>query len=151
MWYFGLVSKSVLVWTIFFSSSTSHSILAPAVPCRLPVRLLTSSCACQYYHLGPEHASREKILSIEILLFSCTKMYTKLDIKRSKSAFERVLRKSSFSHFSPWENDFPVRGQKWFLRPYFPLIRGMFVFRSGLRFSFQTLEVPETKVRKRPY
>ena len=25
-------------------------------------------------------------------------------------------------------------GQKWFLRPYFPLIRGMFLFRSGLRF-----------------
>ena len=28
-------------------------------------------------------------------------------------------------------------GQKWFLRPYFPLIRGMFVFRSGLRFLFR--------------
>ena len=28
-------------------------------------------------------------------------------------------------------------GQKWFLKPYFPLIRGMFVFRSGLRFSFR--------------
>ena len=24
-------------------------------------------------------------------------------------------------------------GHKWFLRPYFPLIKGMFVFRSGLR------------------
>ena len=40
-------------------------------------------------------------------------------------------------------------GQKWFLRPYFPLIRGMFVFRSGLRFSFRALEVPEPRVRKR--
>ena len=28
-------------------------------------------------------------------------------------------------------------GQRWFLRPYFPLIRGMFVFRSGLRFLFR--------------
>ena len=28
-------------------------------------------------------------------------------------------------------------GQKWFLEPYFPLIRGMLVFRSGLRFSFR--------------
>ena len=28
-------------------------------------------------------------------------------------------------------------GQKWFLRPYFSLIRGMFVFRSGLRFLFR--------------
>ena len=42
-------------------------------------------------------------------------------------------------------------GQKWFLRPYFPLIRGMFVFRSGLRFSFRALEVPKPRLRKRPY
>ena len=41
-------------------------------------------------------------------------------------------------------------GQKWFLRPYFPLIRGMFLLRSGLRFSFRALEVPELRVRKRP-
>ena len=40
-------------------------------------------------------------------------------------------------------------GQKWFLRPYIPLIRG--VFKSGLRFSFGALEVPEPRVRKRPY
>ena len=32
----------------------------------------------------------------------------------------------------------------------FPLIRGMFVFRSGLRFSFRALKVPEPRVRKRP-
>ena len=42
-------------------------------------------------------------------------------------------------------------GQKWFLRPYFPLIRGIVVFRSSLRFSFQALEVPEPRVRKRPF
>ena len=42
-------------------------------------------------------------------------------------------------------------GQKWFLRPYFPLIRGMFLLKSGLRFSFWALEVPEPRVRKRPY
>ena len=42
------------------------------------------------------------------------------------------------------------RGQKWFLRPYFPLIRGMFLLRSGLRFSFRALEVPDPRVRKRP-
>ena len=41
-------------------------------------------------------------------------------------------------------------GQKWFLKPYFPLIRGMFVLRSGLRFSFRALEMPEPRVRKRP-
>ena len=27
-------------------------------------------------------------------------------------------------------------GQKWFLRPYFPLFRGMFLLRSGLRFLY---------------
>ena len=32
-------------------------------------------------------------------------------------------------------------GQKWFLRPRFLLIRGILVFRSGLRFSFRALEV----------
>ena len=42
-------------------------------------------------------------------------------------------------------------GQKWFLKPYFPLIRGMFVFKSGLRFSFRELEVPKPRVRKRPF
>ena len=42
-------------------------------------------------------------------------------------------------------------GQKWFLRPHFPLIRGMFLLRSGLRFSFRALEVLELGVRKRPF
>ena len=42
----------------------------------------------------------------------------------------------------------PSSGQKWFLRPYFPLIRGMFVFRSCLRFFFRALEMPEPRVRK---
>ena len=36
-------------------------------------------------------------------------------------------------------------GQKWLLRPYFPQIRGI-VLRSGPRFSFQSLEVPEQRV-----
>ena len=39
-------------------------------------------------------------------------------------------------------------GQKWFLRPYFPLIRGIFVFWSSLRFLFRALEIPEPRVRK---
>ena len=42
-------------------------------------------------------------------------------------------------------------GQKCFLRPYLPLIRGMFVFRSGLRFSFWAMEGPEPRVRKRSF
>ena len=38
--------------------------------------------------------------------------------------------------------------QKCFLRPYFPLIGGIFVLKSGLRFLFRALEVPIRKVRK---
>ena len=37
-------------------------------------------------------------------------------------------------------------GQKWFLRPHFPLIGGIFVFRSGPRFSFRA-----PRVRKRQF
>ena len=58
--------------------------------------------------MGPEHASREKILSMVIFLFLCTKMYIDLDSKRSKSGVNGVLRKLSFSYFSSKENDFPV-------------------------------------------
>ena len=39
---------------------------------------------------------------------------------------------------------------RWFLRPYLPLIGGIFLLRSGFRFSFWALEVPEPRVRKRP-
>ena len=60
-------------------------------------------------------------------------------IRFQKIKNKRVLRKLLSS------------GQKWFLKPYFPLIRGMFVFRSGLRFSFRALEVPQPRVRKRPF
>ena len=42
-------------------------------------------------------------------------------------------------------------GQKLFMRPHFPLIRGMFVLRSGLRFSFRALQMPNLRVRKRPF
>ena len=42
-------------------------------------------------------------------------------------------------------------GQKWFLKPYFPLIRDMFVIRSGLRFSFWALEVTKPRGRTRPF
>ena len=44
----------------------------------------------------------------DIFWFACTKNYIEFDSKRSKSEVYRVLRKSSFSHFSSWENDFPV-------------------------------------------
>ena len=36
-------------------------------------------------------------------------------------------------------------GRNWFLRPYFPFIRGIFVLRNSLRFLFRALEVPKTE------
>ena len=41
-------------------------------------------------------------------------------------------------------------GQKWFLRSHVPQILGMFLLRSGLRFSFWALEVLVLRVGKRP-
>ena len=36
---------------------------------------------------------------------------------------------------------------RWFLRPYLPLIGGIFLLGSGFRVSFWALEVPEPRVR----
>ena len=62
----------------------------------------------------------------------------------------QIFEKKSFSSLflmrKPLSSD-----QKWFLRPYFPLIGGIFVLKSGLRFLFRALEVPIRKVRKRPF
>ena len=77
-------------------------------------------------------------------------MYVELDSRRSKSGHERILRKKSFLSLLLMRKRLSG-GQKWFLKPHFPLIRGMFVFRNGLRFSFQALEMPKPRVRKRPY
>ena len=44
----------------------------------------------------------------------------------------------SLLHMRKW-----LSSSQWFLRPYFPLIRGMIVFRSCLRFSFWALDGSE--------
>ena len=100
--------------------------------------------------MGREHASREKKLSmVNFLIFVHKNVYRirfqKIKIRplkgfEKKAFFSLLLMRKRLSG-----------GQKWFLKPYFPLIRGMFVFRSGLRFLFWALEVPEPRVRKRPY
>ena len=63
----------------------------------------------------------------------------------SLADFEKKSFSSLFLMRKPLSSD-----QKWFLRPYFPLIGGIFVLKSGLRFLFRALEVPIRKVRKRP-
>ena len=60
------------------------------------------------------------------------------------------LLQAPFSHFFSLLLMRISNGQKWFLRPFFALIRGMFLLKNGLRLSFQALEVPEPRGRKRP-
>ena len=94
--------------------------------------------------------SREKILPmVNFLIFVHKNVYRirfqKIKIRplkgsEKKAFFSLLLMRKQLSS-----------GQQWFLKPYLPLIRGMFVFRSGLRFSFRALEVPKPRVRKRPY
>ena len=64
----------------------------------------------------------------------------------SLADFEKKSFSSLFLMRKPLSSD-----QKWFLRPYFPLIGGIFVLKSGLRFLFRALEVPIWQVRKRPF
>ena len=72
-------------------------------------------------------------------------MYIELDSRRS--GHEKGFEKKAFFSLLLMRTRLSG-GQKWFLKPYFSLIRGMFVFRSGLRFSFRALKVPEPRVRK---
>ena len=101
-------------------------------------------------HMGPEHASREKILSmVKNFIFVHNNAY-RIRFQGIKigilEGFENIEFVSLFLMRKRLSG-----GQRWFLKPYFPLIRGMFVFKSGLRFSFRALEVPEPRVRKRPF
>ena len=52
------------------------------------------------FHMGREHASREKKFTMVNFLIFVQKMYLELDSKRSKSAHERVLRKCVFCVFT---------------------------------------------------
>ena len=74
-------------------------------------------------------------------------MMCRLRIQKLKIGLLADFEKKSFSSLflmrKPLSSD-----QKWFLRPYFPLIGGIFVLKSGLRFLFRALEVPKPRVRK---
>ena len=100
--------------------------------------------------MGPEHASREKKLAMVIFfIFVHKNVYRISRFQKIKiGPLEGFEKKAFFSLLLMRKR--LSGGQKWFLEPYFPLIRGMFVFRSGLRFLFRALKVPEPRVRKRP-
>ena len=103
-----------------------------------------------FIHMGPEDPSSRKKYPIFLLMPNFRKLQ-----EDSKNVSLQIRSKGPqklgpFSHFSSWEKRLSS-GQKWFLRPYFPLIRGMFVLSSGLRFSFRALELPKPRVRKRSF
>ena len=103
-------------------------------------------------HMGPEDPSNEnKKCPSFFLKPNFSEIARRFQKSKSTNWEERASKVKAFSHFSSWEKRHSS-GQKWFLRPYFRLIRGMFMFllRSDLRFLFQALEVPEPRVRKRP-
>ena len=99
-------------------------------------------------HMGLKHSSREKKLPMVNFLIFVQKNIYRIRFQEIKirplKGFEK---KAFFSLFLMRKR--LSSGQKWFLRPYFPLNRGIFLLGSGLRFSFRTLEVPEPRVRKR--
>ena len=66
-----------------------------------------------------------------------------------KSGNEGVLSWGRFSHFSSWEKHFPVVESGFWGHISYWL--GVSFSWGGLRFSFQALEVPEPRVRKRPF
>ena len=89
--------------------------------------------------------SPKKVLMQKSQKFCADFKYVNLKIELLQ-IFEKKSFSSLFLMRKPLSSD-----QKWFLRPYFPLIGGIFVLKSGLRFLFWALEVPIRKVRKRPF
>ena len=74
-------------------------------------------------------------------------MYIELDSKKSKLGVYGVLRKSSFSHFSSWENDYPVV-KSGFWGQIFHQVEVCLYSEVVLDFRFGHWEVPELRVRK---
>ena len=99
--------------------------------------------------MGLKHASGEKKCSMVNFFIFVHKNIYRIIFQKIKIGPLKGFEKRAFFSLLLMRKRLSG-GQKWFLKPYFPVIRGMFVFRSGLRFSFRALEVPEPRVRKRP-
>ena len=95
--------------------------------------------------MGLKHASREKKLSMVNFLIFVHKNVYRIRFQKIKIGPLKGFEKKAFFSLLLMRKRLSG-GQKWFLKPYFPLIRGMLVFRSGLRFLFRALEV-----RKMPF
>ena len=97
--------------------------------------------------MGREHASREKKCTMVIFFIFVHKNVYRIRFQKIKIGPLKGFEKKAFFSLLLMRKRLSG-GQKWFLEPYFPLIRVMFVFRSGVRFLFGALEVPEPRVRK---
>ena len=95
------------------------------------------------------HQEKKNCLFLNFFIFVHKNVYRIRFQKIKIGPWEGFEKKAFFSLFLMRKR--LSSGQKWFLRLYFPLIRGMFVFRSGLRFSFRALEMPEPRVRKKSF
>ena len=135
-------------WPIFkFFVGTREVIFPKMAP--IHVKLFCQLWQLWHPHMGREYVSREKKLPMVNFLIFVQKNVSTIRFQEIKiRPFQDFEKKAFFSLFLMRKR--LSSGQKWFLRPYFPLIRGMFLLKSGLRFSFWALEVPEPRVRKRP-
>ena len=91
--------------------------------------------------MGREHASREKKCTMVNFLIFVHKNVYRIRFQKIKIGPLKGFEKKAFFSLLLMRKRLSG-GQKWFLKPYFPLIRGMFVFKSGLRFSFRTSFFP---------
>ena len=82
-----------------------------------------------------ENASREKKLTLVIFLIFAHKNIYRIRFQKIKIGPLKGFEKKAFLSLLLMRKRLSG-GKKWFLKPYFPLIKGMFVFRSGLRFLF---------------
>ena len=80
--------------------------------------------------MGLKHASREKKLSMVIFLIFVHKNVYRIRFQKIKIGPLKGFEKKAFFSLLLMRKRLSG-GQKWFLKPYFPLIRGMFVFVSG--------------------
>ena len=107
--------------------------------CKMTHILLLTPCYKQFL---PGLEEPEKVLMQKSQKFCADFKYVNLKIELLQ-IFEKKSFSSLFLMRKPLSSD-----QKWFLRPYFPLIGGIFVLKSGLRFLFRALEVSIQKVWK---
>ena len=98
----------------------------------------------EHQHMGSEYVSREKKSTMVNFLIFVQKNVSTIRFQEIKiRPFRDFEKKAFFSLFLMRKR--LSSGQKLFLRPYFPLIKGMFLLRSGLRFSFRGTGSAQTK------